>query len=108
MNQLMSLESIRRKSFISRTQTTKRQIYTLSLFAIILTLSSVIEAAVYDGTVGSEQKISDTAGGFGGVLADSDLFGFAVASIGDLDGDGVADLAVGAPVDDEAAKLQRS
>lgn len=44
----------------------------------------------------AEQKISATAGGFGGVLDRNDHFGTAAASPGDLDGDGVADLAVGA------------
>ncbi|HSH02490.1 MAG TPA: Ig-like domain-containing protein [Anaerolineae bacterium] len=54
-----------------------------------------------DGTVKSEQKISDTMGGFGGVLDDSDLFGSALANLGDLDGDGVVDMAVGAYFDDD-------
>ena len=53
-----------------------------------------------EGKVRLYQKISDTAGGFGGKLNDGDQFGSAVASIGDLDGDGVADLAVGAPYTD--------
>jgi hypothetical protein len=49
-----------------------------------------------DGTVVREQKISDLDGGFDGVLADFDGFGGALADIGDVDGDGVTDLAVGA------------
>jgi FG-GAP repeat len=53
-----------------------------------------------DGRVRLDQKISDTTGGFGGNLKDGDQFGSAVASIGDLDGDGVGDLAVGAPYTD--------
>lgn len=40
-------------------------------------------------------KISSTAGGFDGPLGDGDLFGMTVAPLGDLDRDGVADLAVG-------------
>ena len=54
-----------------------------------------------DGTVKAHQKISDTVGGFTGVLDDSDSFGMSTASLGDLDGDGVTDLAVGASNDDD-------
>ena len=52
-----------------------------------------------DGTVKSDQKISDIQGGFTGILDDGDHFGNSVASLGDLDGDGVGDLAVGAYID---------
>ncbi len=54
-----------------------------------------------DGTVKGHQKISDTAGGFTGVLDNNDAFGISVANLGDLDGDGVTDLAVGAYRDDD-------
>ena len=54
-----------------------------------------------DGTVKSHQKISDTEGGFTGTLDDGDFFGSSVASLGDVDGDGVGDLAVGALRDDD-------
>jgi hypothetical protein len=54
-----------------------------------------------DGTVKSHQKISMAEGGFRGALGGGDLFGFAAASLGDLDGDGVVDLAVGTPKDDD-------
>ncbi len=53
------------------------------------------------GMVVGESKVSDTAGGFNGVLGDGDLFGGSVASLGDLDGDGVPDLAVGERLDDD-------
>ena len=46
-------------------------------------------------------KISETTGGFAGTLSDSDRFGTSVAAIGDLDGNGRTDLAVGATGDDE-------
>ena len=54
-----------------------------------------------DGTVKSHQKISDTEGGFTGTLDDIDAFGGSPASLGDLDGDGVVDLAVSADGDDD-------
>ncbi len=45
------------------------------------------------------QKVSDTQGGLGltGTLKNSDQLGTAITSIGDLDGDGVPDAAVGLP-----------
>jgi len=54
-----------------------------------------------DGTVKSHQKISDTQGGFTGTLDANDLFGWSLASVGDLDGDGLTDLAVGAKNDSD-------
>ena len=52
-----------------------------------------------NGTVKSSQKIASGMGG-GPALANGDVFGIGVASLGDLDGDGVTDLAVGAFRDD--------
>jgi hypothetical protein len=52
-----------------------------------------------DGTVKGHQKISETEGSFTGVLDDLDAFGQSLASLGDFDGDGAGDLAVGAPRD---------
>ncbi len=67
--------------------------------AVVLVLSAG-SAQAQPGTVLSHQKISDTAGGFTGILGNGDNFG-TVASLGDLDGDGVGDLAVGAIGDDD-------
>lgn len=48
-----------------------------------------------NATVNSYSKISDTQGNFGGVLS-SEVFGISVDTLGDLNGDGVMDIAVGA------------
>ncbi|MCH8904721.1 MAG: FG-GAP repeat protein [Bacteroidetes bacterium] len=59
-----------------------------------------------DGTVNGYSKISDTQGGFTGTLDNDDCFGYAVASLGDLDGDGISDLAVGAYFDDDGGSAR--
>ena len=48
-----------------------------------------------DGTVRSEQKITENVGGFTGTLGGAVAFGGALDTLGDLDGDGVMDLIVG-------------
>ena len=53
-----------------------------------------------DGNVRFGQKISANLGNFGGGLLAGDAFGTSVASMGDVDGDGRFDLAVGAPLRD--------
>ncbi len=55
------------------------------------------------GGVRQEQNISDGTGGFGGQLDNDDRFGSAIADIGDINGDGIRDLAVGAPNDDDGS-----
>ena len=79
----------------------KTQKIVFILFAwLALSGRSCTETTVTTG-VDSVQKVSDTAGNFEGVLEDNDQFGSAVANIGDLEVDGVIDLAVGAPLDDD-------
>ena len=53
------------------------------------------------GNVLSNQKISATTGGFTGVLTGSPAFGTDIANIGDLNGDGITDLAVGSRRDND-------
>ena len=57
-----------------------------------------------NGTVSSQSKISSTAGGFAGTLSYGDLFGLGLESLGDFDGDGTTDLAVGARLDDDGGE----
>lgn len=54
-----------------------------------------------NGTVKSHVKIGSNAGGFNVTLDPLDMFGWSLANMGDLDGDGVVDIAVGAWLDDE-------
>ncbi|MFK7918022.1 MAG: LamG-like jellyroll fold domain-containing protein [Ilumatobacter sp.] len=70
-------------------------------------LDGVDRGAIYvlllnsDGSVKAEQRIGDTDGGFGGALDDNDEFGTAIGGLGDLDGDGINDITIGAPGDDD-------
>ncbi len=68
---------------------------------LVVVAAAQLAAAQPPGRVGSHQKISSTERGFNGLLDDAGSFGFSVASLGDLDGNGVNDLAVGAPKDDD-------
>jgi hypothetical protein len=58
-----------------------------------------------DGTVKGHQKISETEGGFSGELYYQNWFGAAAVATGDLDGDGIGDLTIGAPGTDEEDDL---
>src|SRR5262245_49172568 len=49
--------------------------------------------------VASETRISAADERFGGIVGQNDLFAYGVAALGDVDGDGNADVAIGAPRD---------
>ena len=68
---------------------------------LVWTLSAVVPAHAQPGMVLSHQKITVAVGGFTGKLNSGDRFGGSVVSLGDLDGDGVNDLATGAFLDDD-------
>ena len=55
-----------------------------------------------DGTVKSHQKISSTQGNFSPKLEPGDMLGHDLTPIGDLNGDGINDIAVGAHGDDDS------
>ncbi|MBN2166103.1 MAG: FG-GAP repeat protein [Marinilabiliaceae bacterium] len=57
-----------------------------------------------DGTVKSQQKINDYQGGFNEILDDHDRFGLSLECIGDINNDGIVDLAVHSGQDDDGAR----
>ncbi|HSH01839.1 MAG TPA: tandem-95 repeat protein, partial [Anaerolineae bacterium] len=59
-----------------------------------------------DGTVKTKQKISSLQGGFTGPLSNEDRFGVNAKQIGDLDGDGLLEIAVGAYGDDDGGSAR--
>ncbi|HEX6885941.1 MAG TPA: FG-GAP-like repeat-containing protein [Planctomycetota bacterium] len=71
-----------------------------SLLPLLLALLAG-PATAQIGTVRASQRINGQLGGFTGPLEHEDWFGSELAPLGDLDGDGVPDLAVGAPGDDD-------
>lgn len=63
---------------------------------LIIVLSVVVmQLHAQPGTIASLQKISATEGNLTAQLDVSDFFGYSVANIGDVDKDGVTDIAVG-------------
>jgi Ca2+-binding RTX toxin-like protein len=74
----------------------------VSVGAVLLGLIALrAEAAVSSGRIKAKQKISATSGDFRGVRDVSNVFGWSVSPLGDLDGDGVPELAVGAGGDND-------
>jgi hypothetical protein len=49
-----------------------------------------------NGTIRKHQKISALQGSFTGIINENDNFGYSVTGLGDIDGDGIIDIAVGA------------
>jgi hypothetical protein len=74
----------------------------------LLTLGSSFTPAAQLGHVVKAQKISDTSGGFTATLDEMDQFGRSIVNLGDLDGDGITDLLVGAHTDDDGGVDQGS
>ncbi|MGQ0553274.1 MAG: integrin alpha [Planctomycetota bacterium] len=74
---------------------------TLSLSLALAALSTPLAAQDDLGEVLIHKKISSIDGTFSGGLDNGDLFGGAIAALGDLDGDGIGDYAVGAIRDDD-------
>lgn len=54
-----------------------------------------------DGTVQDESRIDINTAGLDGIVEYDDFFGSSLASVGDLNVDGVPDIIVGAPLDDD-------
>jgi len=72
-----------------------------SLLLFTFFLSVYIQIIFCQTTVTNSQKISDIAGSFTGSLSNNDQFGQRLDGIGDLNNDGIEDIAVGAPNDDD-------
>ncbi|MSR63651.1 MAG: PKD domain-containing protein [Planctomycetes bacterium] len=82
--------------------------YARSVLAGILGTLFCSTASAQLGHVVSAQKISDTAGGFDAPLDEEDQFGRSIVNLGDMDGDGISELLVGAHTDDDGGLDQGS
>ena len=72
----------------------------INLFVLLIVFISEFTFS-QDYSVIAYQKINELNGGFTGDLDNDDSFGISVDNIGDLDGNGVNDIAVGAYADDD-------
>ncbi len=78
----------------------------ISLWSAVLVLGAVVSPAAAQALPGAGEdlfstKVAEGTGGFVGPLAEGDQFGYAIAPIGDLDGDGFDDVVAGARLDDD-------
>ncbi len=71
------------------------------LLAVLCAFGAVQPVSAQVGHVVKAQKISSTSGGFSALLEELDQFGRSIVNLGDMDGDGVTDLMVGAHTDDD-------
>ena len=76
----------------------RASLFSFLLGTLLLTLSAPLQAQCLPG---GAQRIDSNVGGFGGLLENGDRFGRSVIGLGDLDQDGVLDVAVGARSDDD-------
>ena len=86
-----------------KTQILKRLFVLIALSQLILGVGC---SRNYSTEVDSEQKINELEGNFSETLTDDDQFGRSITNIGDLESDGVTDLAVGAAFDDDGGPDQ--
>lgn len=74
---------------------------TVPYYRAVLACTLIFSAGETNAQTTTPIKIDFQTGGFTGELDDDDHFANSIASLGDIDGDGVADLAAGAPGDDD-------